>query len=209
MNKFLHVTTKTMLILVILVQHSLPDNVQQVNYQGLSCLLMIITLWTIMSQVGCSPAISPPGLHHKLKFGNTLNLTCHLECDMATTLSYDWIQTLSTGESLVISSQPDLIIDNVDFDNTGQVQCYVHLDDRSLASESVTVSVVGPPYIDNDEDIANITANVGDNLDIEIYFCSRPPASASWVVRMEETSDNQLMLLSGRKHGRFSTQTRW
>ena len=29
----------------------------------------------------------------------------------------------------------------------------------------------------------NITANVGDDLDIEVYFCSRPLASASWIVR--------------------------
>ena len=50
----------------------------------------------------------------------------------------------------------------------------------------VTISVVGPPHIDNEADIANISANVGDNLDVEVYFCSRPPASASWIVTMEQ-----------------------
>ena len=53
----------------------------------------------------------------------------------------------------------------------------------SLMSDTVTVSVVGPPYIDTEDEMENITANVGDDLDIEVYFCSRPLASASWIVR--------------------------
>ena len=58
--------------------------------------------------------------------------------------------------------------------------------------------------------LGNVTATVGEDLELEISFCARPPASASWVVRVDEdTGGHQLMLLSGRKHGRFSTQTRW
>ena len=51
-------------------------------------------------------------------------------------------------------------------------------------SDTVTVSVVGPPYIHTEHEMENITANVGDDLDIEVYFCSRPLASASWIVRL-------------------------
>ena len=54
----------------------------------------------------------------------------------------------------------------------------------SVMSDTVTVSVVGPPYIHTEHEMENITANVGDDLDIEVYFCSRPLASASWIVRL-------------------------
>ena len=163
-------------------------------------------------------------------------MTCNMDCPLHV-LSFDWVHTVPTGEALVISNNAYLLIDQVlnysaatlnnktmavekyslieisyffqvEFDHSGQYQCYVRINDGSVISDPVSVSVVGPPYIDIEDDMENITANVGDNLDVDIYFCSQPPATASWVVRIGE-GDNQLLMLSGRKHGRFSTQTRW
>ena len=155
---------------------------------------------------GCSarPVVSPPGPLVTLHTGASLNLSCALDCLLsAATISYDWVQTLATGETLVLANRPDLWLEDLGFEHSGQFQCYVRCDKSeimesdigqcvsdyfrinhgSLMSDTVTVSVVGPPYIDTEDEMENITANVGDDLDIEVYFCSRPLASASWIVR--------------------------
>ena len=67
-------------------------------------------------------------------------------------------------------------LNQVEFDDSGQYQCYVHTNEGTVNSDMVTISVVGPPHIDNDADMANISVNVGDDLNVEVYFCSRPPA---------------------------------
>ena len=148
--------------------------------------------------------VSPPGPLVTLHTGASLNLSCALDCLLsAATISYDWVQTLATGETLVLANRPDLWLEDLGFEHSGQFQCYVRcekseikesdirqcvadyfrINHGSLMSDTVTVSVVGPPYIDTEDEMENITANVGDDLDIEVYFCSRPLASASWIVR--------------------------
>ena len=124
-------------------------------------------------------------------------------------MSFDWILELSTGEVLVISNQQNLVIKSLKFQHSGALQCYAHIKNLALISDSITVSVVGPPYIDTEEDIANLTTNVGEALDVEVLFCSRPPARVSWILTSADTSSGQLMLLSGSIHGRFSSNTRW
>ena len=120
-----------------------------------------------------------------------------------------WIRELHTGETLVISNSPNLVIKSLNFDHSGKLQCYAHINSLHLISDSVTLSVVGPPYIDTEEEITNMTTNVGDDLDIEVLYCSRPPASVSWILTSGDATGGHRMLLSGRKHGRFSSNTRW
>ena len=124
-------------------------------------------------------------------------------------MSFDWILELSTGEVLVISNKQKLVIKSLTFQDSGALQCYSHINNMALISDPITVSVVGPPYIDTEEDIANLTTNVGDALDVEVLFCSRPPATVSWILTSADTSTGNLMLLSGSIHGRFSSNTRW
>ena len=59
-----------------------------------------------------------------LHTGSSLNLSCSLDC-LAPGLSYDWVQTLDTGEALVIANRPDLRLEDLRFDHSGQFQCYV------------------------------------------------------------------------------------
>ena len=124
-------------------------------------------------------------------------------------MSFDWILELSTGEVLVISNKQNLIINSLNFQHSGALQCYAHINNLALISDPVTVSVVGPPYIDTEEDIANLSLSLGEALDVEVLFCSRPPARVSWILTSADTSSGQLMLLSGSIHGRFSSDTRW
>ena len=124
-------------------------------------------------------------------------------------MSFDWILELGTGEVLVISNNQNLVINSLNFDNSGKLQCYSHINNLALISDPLTVSVVGPPYIDTEADIANLTTNVGDTLDVEVLFCSRPPARVSWVLSSADSSTGNLLLLSGSIHGRFSSNTRW
>ena len=124
-------------------------------------------------------------------------------------MSFDWILELGTGEVLVISNNQNLVINSLNFDNSGKLQCYSHINNLALISDPLTVSVVGPPYIDTEADIANLTTNVGDALDVEVLFCPRPPARVSWVLSSADTSTGNLLLLSGSIHGRFSSNTRW
>ena len=151
------------------------------------------------------PRILPLLTDLSLKTGSSLNLTCHTDCHHA---ALDWILNLNTGQNLVISTGPDLLIESLSFDYSGKLQCFAHLDRMDLLSDPVSLSVVGPPYIDTEEDITNMTTSVGDDLDIEVLFCSRPPASVSWVLTSGDSA-GQRLLLSGRKHGRFSSDTRW
>ena len=102
-------------------------------------------------------------------------------------MSFDWILELSTGEVLVISNKQNLVIPSLQFQDSGALQCYAHINNLALISDPVTVSVVGPPHIDTEEDIANLTTNVGESLDVEVLFCSRPPASVSWVLTSGDT----------------------
>ena len=88
---------------------------------GLSKLYLLYSLTDfnlkefLISSEGCSltPIIKPPGLLHKLKSGRSFNLTCELNCNHEDGVSYDWIQTLATGESLIISSEPNVYINKV------------------------------------------------------------------------------------------------
>ena len=144
-----------------------------------------------------------------MRAGSLLNLTCLTNCHHLV-MSFDWILELSTGEVLVISNNQNLVIQSLQFQHSGALQCYAHIDNLALISDPVTVSVVGPPYIDTEEDIANLTTNVGESLDVEVLFCSRPPASVSWVLTSGDTgTPGHTMLLSGSIQGRFSSDTRW
>ena len=161
-----------------------------------------------------SPEILPNRTSIVLKTGSTLNLTCVMNC--TTSINFDWIETFNSGESLVISSGPTLFIEELLYEHSGSFHCQARVAGTNgqsygeyVASEPVSVSVVGPPYIDTDLDLDNVTVHVGDDLDVEVYYCSRPAASVSWVVSMEDNANNKMLLLSGRKHGRFSTQTKW
>lgn len=77
---------------------------------------------------GCSarPVVTPPGPLVTLHTGSSLNLSCALDCLLsAATISYDWVQTLATGETLVLANRPDLWLEDLGFEHSGQFQCYV------------------------------------------------------------------------------------
>ena len=77
---------------------------------------------------GCSarPVVTPPGPLVTLHTGASLNLSCALDCLLsATTISFDWVQTLATGETLVLANRPDLWLEDLGFEHSGQFQCYV------------------------------------------------------------------------------------
>ena len=72
--------------------------------------------------------VSPPGPLLTLHTGASLNLSCALDCPglpSAATIAYDWVQTLATGETLVIANRADLWLEDLGFEHSGQFQCYV------------------------------------------------------------------------------------
>jgi hypothetical protein len=70
----------------------------------------------------------------------------------------------------------------------------------------ISVNVKGAPYIPEFKSTSEIIVKSGNNVDVEIPFCSDQTPSVSWIIHLPGSDENKISLSSGTRYGRFSAE---
>lgn len=122
---------------------------------------------------------------------------------------YQWLQKLPTQEVLIRGYEQQLVIPDVTYDHQGEFVCKamnnLNGEDHSVQSEPIRVKVSGKPQVMKYSAAQEIRAQTGEEVNIEVVFCSDPePISASWHLGdLGSGSGNNVILASGTGHERF------
>ena len=106
--------------------------------------------------------------------------------------------------------EPSLVIQNIGFEHSGEFVCkaknVVNRVKKEVQSDLISVSVRGAPYIPEFKSASEIIVKSGNNVDVEIPFCSDPTPSVSWIIGLPGSNENKISLSSGTRYGRFSAE---
>ena len=119
-----------------------------------------------------------------------------------------WLQWLPSGEVVVRGYDSELSIKRVGFEHMGEFVCkasnVVKGKNKYSQSEPLSVIVRGPPHIENFKIRTEILVKAGEEVRVEVPFCSNPAPSANWIIKLEDT---HLTLSSGTRYLRIISMT--
>ena len=123
------------------------------------------------SSVRVDPPVSPG-----VRLGSSTVLRC--EADGSPCPSIQWLHTTMAGGVQVVSNQPDLQMEAVDYSHAGDYICRAtnHIDgvQHTAESEILQLKVEGAPRL---VDVGEVRGRVGEDLEVEVEVCSQPPPS--------------------------------
>jgi len=150
--------------------------------------------------------VSP--LKADVKAGDQLTLNCYAESYPRA--DYTWLQQLPSGEILIRGYESSLVIQNIGFQHSGEFVCkaknVIKKVKKEVKSDRISISVKGPPHIQEFKVADEVIVKAGDNVDISIPFCSNPPPSLNWIVGLPGLDENMISLSSGTRFGRFTAE---
>ena len=118
---------------------------------------------------------------------------------------YQWLQKLPTHEVILRGEGPQLLIDNVTYDQQGEYICKaineIRGEHRAIQSEPIILEVTGAPQISRFAAPQEVIVQDGEDAILEVRFCADPLPEQLW--HLGSTGPNNVILAAGTQHGRF------
>ena len=153
-----------------------------------------------------APVISKvgPSVQIDAVVGEKITLTCVAAGSPQP--NYQWLQQEPTGKVKVLGYEPNLVIENINYDHQGQFVCkasnVVGKEKREIQSQTIEVSVKGKPQISYSTK-SEFVFKTGEDATVGVEFCANPRPKQTWDIGPVAPDGRRVELGSGSRRGRF------